>query len=363
MQVRHSGVQKRGKRRELSLGAALYCAYVAIWTFFVVAFARLRGRPRHPGWGFRYELAATVVRNVQSRVLHRPVVELRKYTLPTQVPLSVRRVVQHQRGNLGGLYAETFTPRRAGSDRTTLLYFHGGGYIICSPATHRELVSRIAAASGVRCIVVDYRKAPEYPYPTPIDDCEAAYRALLGEGVAPEDIILAGDSAGGGLVLSVLLRARDAGLPLPGSAVLLSPWVDLSCTGASVLENAPFDYLSPESLHMAVEHYLQGHERLHPEVTHLQAELHGLPPLLVLTGTAELFYSENQAFVARARAHGLDVTHHVEPGMVHVSALFASIAPVSRSTFRHIAEFVRVRSAARAVVRPQTSAQSELRVS
>lgn len=363
MPVRQSGVQKRGKRRELSLRAALYCVFVAVWTFFAVLWGRLTRGPRHPGWGFRYEVAATVVRNVQMRVLKLPVVELRKYTLPTQIPLSVRRVVQHQRASLGGLYAEYFTPRRPSADKTTVLYFHGGGYIVCSPATHRELVSRIAASTGLRCIVVDYRKAPEYPYPTPIDDCEAAYRALLGEGVVAEDIILAGDSAGGGLVLSVLMRAREAGLPMPSSAVLLSPWVDLSCAGESVQSNAQYDYLSPESLTFAVEHYLQGQECLHPEVSHLQAELKGLPPLLVLTGTAELFYSENQAFVARAREHGVQVTHHVESGMVHVSALFAGFAPISRSTFEHIAQFVRERTTERAHERQLAGVGSELRVS
>lgn len=346
MQVRESGVQVRAARpRELALWAALVCAYLAVVTFFRVLVGRVFKGPRHPGWGFRYEVAASVMRTVQQHATRFPPSELRKYTLPTLVPLLLRRQLKHMRTSFAGLYAEQFAPR-AFAARGTLLYFHGGGYIVGSPATHRELIARIAAVTGMRTIAVAYRKAPEYPYPAPIDDCELAYRTLLEEGVAPSDIVLAGDSAGGGLVLSVLLRARDAGLPLPSAAVLLSPWVDLSRQGESVRNNAQYDYLSPESLDYAVEHYLQGHEHGHghPHVSHLQAELHGLPPLLVLTGTAELFYSENLAFVARARQHGVTVEHHVEQGMVHVSPLLTGFAPVAGAALQHIARFVAARS-------------------
>lgn len=340
MQARASGVQRRGKReRELALGAALICVVVAVRTFFAVLFGRLFKGPRHPGWGFRYEVAASVMRNVQQYATRFPPSELRKYTLPTLVPLLLRRKLTHRRTSFAGLYAELFEPRVV-RRKGTLLYFHGGGYIVGSPATHRELIARVAAVTGMRTIAVAYRKAPEHPYPAPIDDCELAYRTLLDEGVLPEDIVLAGDSAGGGLVLSVLLRAREAGLAMPSAAVLFSPWVDLSRSGESVRKNEPFDYLSPASLDYAVEHYLQGQEHAHPHVSHLQAELHGLPPMLVITGTAELFYSENVSFVARARAHGVAVEHHVEQGMVHVSPLLTGFAPSAGAVLAHVARFV-----------------------
>jgi monoterpene epsilon-lactone hydrolase len=306
---------------------------------------RLTKGPLHPGWSFRYEVIATVMRVVQERITRMPITELRKHTLPTRVHIALWHAVQHQRSSFAGLYAEFFTPRGYGPTSPTILYFHGGGYIACSPATHRDLISRIAAETGARCIAVDYRKAPEYPFPAPIDDCEVAYRVLLDE-VDASRVFLAGDSAGGALVLAVLLRARAAGLAMPKAAVLLSPWVDLSCQGESVKTNALYDYLTHEALELSVNHYLQGQDRLHPHVSPVHAELHGLPPLLLLTGGAELFLSENVAFAERARAHGVDLSHYVEEGMVHVSSLFATVAPASRHALSLIGEFVRKHGAA-----------------
>jgi acetyl esterase/lipase len=312
-----------------------------------VAARRLLKGPRHPGWSFRYELIATTLRVIQQRILRMPMAQLRQHTLTTRVHASLRARVAHERTSFAGMYAEIFMPRDLGEEAPTILYFHGGGYISCSPASHRDLISRIAVESGARCIVVDYRKAPEYPFPAPIDDCEAAYRALVGEGVAPARIFLAGDSAGGGLVLAVLQRVRAAGLPMPAAGVLLSPWVDLSRTGASVEANATYDYLTPAALEFGVRHYLQGQDPLHPLASPVHAELHGLPPLLLLTGSAELFFSENVALAARARAHGVELTHHIQPGMVHVSSLFAGLVPNTGDGLTMIGAFVRERTVAR----------------
>lgn len=344
-QLGRSGIRARATRPRQSWRAAAYCAALSVGTFWKVLGRRLVKGPRHPGWGFRYEVAATVMRVVQERMLRMPVTELRRHTLPTQVHFALWRVVQHRHATFAGLSAEIFTPRGYTASSPTILYFHGGGYIACSPATHRDLVSRIAGETGARCIAVDYRKAPEYPFPAPIDDCEAAYRVLLGE-VDPSRIFLAGDSAGGGLVLAVLMRARAARLAMPNASILLSPWVDLSCKGASVHSNADYDYLSREALVMGVNHYLQGQDPLHPEASPVHADLRGLPPLLLLTGSAELFLSENLALAEQARAHGVELNHHVEHGMVHVSSLLASVAPVSRRTLTLIGDFVRKRAGA-----------------
>ncbi len=316
-------------------------------TFCQVVVRRLLKGPRHPGWGFRYEMIATLMRVLQGRVLRMPISKLRKHMLPTRVHVSLQGLVQHERASFAGLYAEIFTPRDYGAEDPTILYFHGGGYVACSPATHRDLVSRMAVESGARCIVIDYRKAPEHPFPAPVDDCEAAYRALLDQAVDPSRILLAGDSAGGGLVLAVLLRARAAALPMPAAAVLLSPWVDLSCRGASVEANAVYDYLTLEALELGVSHYLQGQDPLHPHASPVHAELAGLPPLLLLTGSAELFLSENLALAERALSQGVDLTHHIEQGMVHVSSLFATVAPASGSALLLIGRFVRERVSAR----------------
>lgn len=342
---RQSGIQTRAGRHRNPRSARFYCALLALFALWRVTLRRWLKGPRHPGWDFRYEVIATAVRLIQERVLHMPVARLRQHTLVTRVHSSLRARLLHERTSFAGMYAEIFTPHGAGDDAPTVLYFHGGGYVTGSPGSHRDLISRIAVESGARCIAIEYRKAPEHPFPAPIDDCEAAYRALLDEGVAPSSVLLAGDSAGGGLVLAVLQRARSASLPLPAAAVLLSPWVDLSCGGASVRTNAAYDYLSPASLELGVRLYLQGQDPLHPLASAVQASLHGLPPLLLLTGSAELFFSENVALAERARAHGVALTHHIEQGMVHVSALFATVAPSSGASLGLIAAFVREHAA------------------
>jgi acetyl esterase/lipase len=339
VQKRASGVQRisLGFGKRLRIG--LYRLVVTLVTLLQVVLRRLVRGPRHQRWDFRYELAATLLRNMSQGAAELPVHELRKYALARPVPSFLRGSLRHEIGNFSGLYAETFTPQAVRGART-LLYFHGGGYVLCSPATHRDLVSRLAFVAAARTIAIDYRKAPEYPYPAGIDDCEQAYRALLAQGIPPEQIILAGDSAGGGLALAVLLRARDAALPLPGCAILLSPWCDLTQSGESIRINAAYDYLTPQNLVVGVGHYLQGQDPQHPHVTHVRADLRGLPPLMVVTGDAELFYSENMELVTRARAHGVSVTHLVEPGRVHVSALLSALAPSAASTFAHVEAFV-----------------------
>ena len=323
-----SSIQLRKKRGLLPSWGALY-VFVAVGlpTFFVVLFRRLFKGRRHPLWSFRKELVAEIARNTTVRLLNTPPNVLRALLMPAPIPPWLRLWIRHERATHGSNYAEFFTPRNWTPEAPTLLYFHGGGYIAGSPATHRELLARIARASGARCICVDYRKAPEYPYPTPIDDGEAAYRTLLASGVAPEKIFVGGDSAGGGMTLSVLLRAKQSQLPMPRGAVLLSPWVDLTFAGESVQGNAHYDYLTPESLGYGAQHYLQGHDASHPEVSPLFADLSGLPPILMQSGDAELFFSENLLLAEKVRSAGGELVHQVEPGMVHVFQLFASFAP------------------------------------
>jgi epsilon-lactone hydrolase len=213
--------------------------------------------------------------------------------------------------------------------------------VVCSPATHRDLVSRIAVASAARAVALDYRKAPEYPFPAPIDDAEAAYRALIESGTPAEQIFVGGDSAGGGLALALLQRAREHGLPMPKGAVLLSPWVDLECAGESIAENARFDYLPVPGLPWGADNYLQGTDKRHPHASAVYADLTGLPPLLIQTGSAELFLSENQVLAERARAAGLDVTHEIDEGMIHVYQAFATFVPECGRAIERIGAFIR----------------------
>ncbi len=359
MQQRRSGVQRAGLRFGTLLKIKISRFVLVLRTLLQVTLRRLLRGPLHARWDFRYELAATLMRNISQSLRPLSVLEIRQHGLPSPIPGFLRQSLRHELSSFSGLYAEIFTPRAVRGERT-LLYFHGGGYLLCSPATHRDLVSRLAYVAAARTIVVDYRKAPEHPYPAGIDDCEQAYRALLAEGVPPEQIIVAGDSAGGGLALAVLLRARDAGLPLPGCALLLSPWCDLTRAGESIAANAAYDYLAADDLAIGVEHYLQGRDPHHPHVSHVRADLRGLPPLLVVTGDAELFYSENMELVARARQHAVTVTHLVEPGRVHVSALLSALAPSAASTFAHVEAFVAQHSGVARSARPATQPNAAL---
>ena len=339
--VTKSQIVPKGRRRGVSAIETARYVVTAWLVFWFVLVRRLFFGPRHPAWSFRKELATTLMRHSVRRINGLPAAEARARERATLIHHSHRSRVRHTHRVLAGLATEVFEAVQPASGRPTILYLHGGGYMLCSPATHRDLLSRIAAASGARVIAIDYRKAPVHPFPAAIDDCEHAYRDLLDEGVDPDTLFVAGDSAGGGLAIATLLRARAARLPLPRAAILLSPWVDLEHTGASIASNARYDYLLPEGLGLASRDYLQGANPRHPEASAIHADLRGLPPLLVQTGSAELFYAENLLFVERARAAGVSVTHEIEQGMVHVYAAFASYAPECQAAIARIGAFVR----------------------
>jgi len=321
--------------------AAIRFVLLALVTFLVVAVRRLFKGPLHSGWSYRYEAIIELLRKSLAGSHGVPVTAMRRSIPGARIHPTILPSIRHERGTFAGLRSETVTPSGWTEAQPTVLYLHGGGYIVCSPATHRDLVSRIAVASGARCIAVDYRKAPEHPFPLPVEDAEAAYRALLDSGVSASRVFVAGDSAGGGLTLALLQRVRDSGLPMPRAAILLSPWVDLECTGESIQKNAPFDYLPAANLSWGVDQYLQGGDRRHPHASAVHADLRGLPPLLVVTGGAELFLSENLRLVEQTRDAGVRVTHQVEAGMVHVFPAFASFLPECAPVIDRIGAFVR----------------------
>lgn len=311
----------------------------ALWT---VTWRRWFKGALHPAWTWRFELLAEVARRGHERDLGESVETLRKNELPARIHPRLRRQVRHEPdATLGGRPAEIFTPSAWTPAEPTLLYLHGGAFCFCSPKTHRDLVSRIAVASGARAIAIDYRKAPEHPFPQGLDDCETAYRSLLDAGVPPDRLFVAGDSAGGALAVATLLRARAAGLPMPRAAVLLCPWVDLAGTGATLKANAPYDYLRPEGVEPGARRYLGGADPRDPFASPVYADLTGLPPMLVQTGSAEIFLSENERLVANARAAGVSVTHEIEPGMIHVWHGFASFTPEPLPAIDRIGAFLR----------------------
>lgn len=254
------------------------------------------------------------------------------------------RIVQVSEAAVRGewVQARNVEPRR------TLLYFHGGAYIMGSPATHRHLTYRLARQSAARVFALDYRLAPEHPFPAAVDDAVACYRWLLDRGVAPESLVLGGDSAGGGLTLAALVALRDAGLPLPAAAICLSPWTDLAATGQSIRTNADADPMfNVTALGGLAAHYLGNTAPTHPLVSPLYADLRGLPPLLIQVGSTEILLDDSRRIAERARAAGVSAEIEIWSHMPHVWHLFAPRLPEGRRAIAKLGRFIAAREAAR----------------
>ncbi len=242
----------------------------------------------------------------------------------------------------GGVPGAWFTPAGARTDRV-LLYLHGGGHVMGSAETHRSLIDDLASALGCRALGLDYRLAPEYPFPAGLEDATAAYRWLLKEVNGALQIVLAGDSAGGGLAAATLIALRDAGDPLPAGAALLSPWTDLEGTGPSCQTRAALDpMVTPIGLHGMARLYVGESGNLRdPLASPLLAELQGLPPLLVQAGDWEILRDDAVRFAEGVHRAGGSVRCSIWPEMVHVFPFFTSFIPEAREGVAEIAAFLR----------------------
>ncbi|MHC2257217.1 monoterpene epsilon-lactone hydrolase [Bradyrhizobium embrapense] len=241
----------------------------------------------------------------------------------------------------GGVDGEWLVPSGAPHDKA-ILYFHGGGFRIGSVASHRDLAARIADASGCRVLSINYRLAPEHRFPAALDDVLAAYHYLRRQGLRPADIVFAGDSAGGNLVLATMLAARDRRLPLPAAGALMSPWTDLTASGASYESRAEADPIHQRAMILALaRNYLgkDGDPR-NPLASPLYADLTRLPPLLVQVGDRETVRDDSVDLAARARAAGCEVELQVWDGMIHVFQMFPEI-PHAREAIASLAAFLR----------------------
>ena len=246
--------------------------------------------------------------------------------------------------DIGGVPGEWIVAPGAADDRV-ILYLHGGGYVMGSINTHRAMMARISRAAKARVLAIDYRLAPEHPFPAAVDDATTAYRWLLTQGYKPGKITIAGDSAGGGLTFSTLLSLRDSKTPLPAAAAPISPWTDLAATGESLKTRAKVDPMVGDSgLAPMAKHYAGSHDLKHPLVSPLYANLEGLPPLLIHVGDAEILLSDSTRIAERAKAAGVDVTLEVWPDMVHVWHVFAKILPEGQQAIDRIGEFVLART-------------------
>lgn len=276
---------------------------------------------------------------------------------PAPVGLDVREVDLMREvpaGALGGpeeggsdalfLPAEWIVPRGA-DPAFRLVYLHGGGYVAGSPATHRGLVARIAKAAGCVALVPDYRLAPEHRFPAALEDARLALAYAMEHGPDGESpgarVVLAGDSAGGGLALATIVAARDAGERLPARVATLSAWTDLAATGASIATRAEVDPMIPAALLAGwSRHYLGDLDPRHPYASPLYADLRGLPPTLLQVGDAEVLLDDSVRFAERARERGVAVELEVFPELFHVFQAFAGALPEGREAIAKVASFL-----------------------
>jgi monoterpene epsilon-lactone hydrolase len=235
----------------------------------------------------------------------------------------------------GGVPAEWVEAPDASRERA-ILYLHGGAYVICSPRTHRRLTAALSREARARVLAIDYRLAPEHPFPAAVDDAVAAYKWLL-ERTASEHIAVAGDSAGGGLTLALLLRLRDERIPMPACAVLLSPWADLDTAYAAEGDIM----LNAVRLKESADMYLAGADARSPLASPVFADLRGLPPMLIHAAAEEMLADDAVRVADRARHDGVQVTLDLVPEMFHVWHIFAGYVPESDEAVANVGQFLR----------------------
>lgn len=259
----------------------------------------------------------------------------RVMNLPTRPPPRGTRAVS---GTVAGIAGEWVTAE-AVPTIATLLYLHGGGYFACTPQTHRAVTSSFALA-GFKTFAPDYRLAPEHPFPAGLEDAVAAYRGLLQDH-APRQIVVAGDSAGGGLAAAMLVSLRERGIALPAAAALFSPFVDLAATGDSARTNGErCAMFTPDAFGRAAQFYVGDGDRRAPLASPVYADLQGLPPLLIHVGADETLLDDSTRLAERAQRAGVKVQLKIYPAVPHVWQLFHRFIPEGRSSLREAGMFL-----------------------
>jgi acetyl esterase/lipase len=243
-------------------------------------------------------------------------------------------------GVVGGIAGEWVRAKPAAA---AMLYLHGGGYFACSPKTHRAITGAYAR-QGFSVFAADYRLAPENPFPAAVDDALAAYRGMLEAGCDAKTMVIAGDSAGGGLALATLLAAKGAGLPMPACALLFSPWTDLAGSGESIIANRDRDpMLVGHRLREGGEIYLNGADPQNPLASPLYGDFAGLPPMLIQVGDGEILLDDSTRLAERARAAGVQVDLKVWAKMPHVWQISQNFLPEARDALNQAASFAKLR--------------------
>jgi len=249
--------------------------------------------------------------------------------------------VTYEEVDAGGVPALWCIPLDCTHDRV-IIWTHGGGYVVGSRHSHRKVAAHLAKAAGTRALVIDYRLAPEHPHPAQVEDAVTAYRWLLDQGIRPEHIATTGDSAGGGLCTSMVLKARDEGLPLPAAIMPSSPWYDMEAKGETLDTRADVDVLASRDVLLGMAGmFLGSNPASDPLANPLYADPTGLPPILIQVGDHEVLLDDSLRFARRAKEHGVDVTVEVEPEMQHVFHFLAGRAPEADAAIARMAAWVR----------------------
>jgi epsilon-lactone hydrolase len=278
---------------------------------------------------------------IKRRGRHKSITQAREHLHRTQslVPLPPPRTTTVV-VDAGGVEAHRISTPESRPDHH-VLYLHGGGYVTGSVALYRHFTWRVAASTRSTLLAIDYRLAPEHPFPAALMDAIAAYQWLLARAPNPKAIAVIGDSAGGGLALAILMKLRDQGLPLPAAAIALSPWTDLALTGASLRLNAKADsMLNSEVMQSFADMYLAGTDPRNPYVSPLYDTGAGLPPILILVGSEEVLLDDAVRMAERLRTAGGTVELEIWPRMLHVWPLFVPVLPEAHRAIARMGRFV-----------------------
>jgi acetyl esterase/lipase len=274
-------------------------------------------------------------------VLENPTIEEMRAAAEEAPRFPLAEDVQCEAVDAGGVPGEWISTPEAIGEKV-LYYLHGGGYVMCSVNTHREMISRLARAAGARALAINYRLAPENPFPAAVADATAAYRWLLSTGVDQARVVIAGDSAGGGLTVATLLALRDVDEPLPAAGICISPWVDMEGLGESMNTKAGVDpTVARDGIVDMGKGYLGGADPRTPLAAPIYADLRGLPPLLIQVGTAEVLLDDSTRLAERAKSAGVDVILETWEDMIHVWHSFAAILPEGQQAIDCIGKFIR----------------------
>jgi monoterpene epsilon-lactone hydrolase len=247
--------------------------------------------------------------------------------------------IQLEKVQAGSVPAQWITVPGAHRERF-LLYLHGGGFTMGSVQSHLDILARLARSTEARVLAIEYRLAPEHPFPAAIEDSVEAYRWLLDSGVEPKRIVVAGSSAGGGLVLSTSLKLRDDGDPLPAAGVCLCPFADMTLQSDSLVSNEGRDWVTRSRVEAVVETYLAGADPAQPLASPLLADLTRMPPLLIQAGSHEILVDDARRLAAYASSDGVPVELNVWPEMIHMWQLFGARVPEGREAIEKLAAFL-----------------------